>query len=314
MDMLCSDAALQAFYFKERRNMTNAQCWKRFHNSRELFQESLRAELEPEIPPEEHRYGAMIAGADGMVCAFDEGFPALNPLAPEGERPFLLFYKGSISLLEDLNKNVAVIGLVNPDDSIMEREKSIVRRLVAKHITIVSGLAKGCDAVAHRTCLEAGGRTIAILPTQLERLYPAENRRLAEEIVENGGLLLTEYAREAKSRYEAVKRFTDRDRLQAMFSKAVIMIASCRRGEGDSGSRYAMESAKKYGIKRYVLFDSEKDGGKAQFGLNQDLLKDSGVKALCRNSIEDLATFADMKLSPKMVEQQIALDMDETYF
>lgn len=259
MSFSYSNAALMAFFVKERLHTTNAQCWKRFPTLGELTHETLQYESDLAALTDECHMGSAAAGADGMICAFDPDFPAINPFSPEGDRPFLLFYRGNISLLQDLNKNIAVIGSTDPDDSTVVRERSIIRCLVEKGLTIVSGLAKGCDTEAHQACIEAGGKTIAILPTQLEKIYPAKNRPLAEEIVKNGGLLLTEYSGEAASRYDAVKRFTDRDRLQALFSKAVIMIASHRKGEGDSGSRHAMESAKKYRIGRYVMFNQGQD-------------------------------------------------------
>ncbi len=311
MSLSFSDAALMAFWAKERLHMTNAQCWKHFPTLYELTHKMLQYEPDLVALSEECRVDSVAVGADGMICAFDQDYPALNPLSPEGDRPFLLFYRGNISLLQDLNKNIAVIGSIDPDDSIVARERSIINCLVARGLTIVSGLAKGCDTEAHQTCIDAGGKTIAILPTQLEKIYPAKNRKLAEEIVKNGGLLLTEYSTEAVSRYEAVKRFADRDRLQALFSKAVIMIASHRKGEGDSGSRYAMESAKKYRIGRYVMFDRAQDIGKSLFGLNQDLLQgESDVRVLCHNTIETLARREDRKLFRMLTGEQSRLNID----
>ena len=301
-----SDAALRVLFVKESMRLTAAQFWKGFPDARTLSEKT--EGYQTELNTLAKKFPAV--GADGMACAFDESFPALNSFVPEGERPFLLFYRGDLSLLEDLNRNVAVIGAIDPDANVVEREKNIVSRLVSKGLVIVSGLANGCDAEAHRACLATGGKTIAILPSQMNKIYPAKNRGLAEEIVENGGLLLTEYAGEPAGRNAALKRFIDRDRLQAMFSKAVLMIASHRRGEGDSGSRHAMEAAKKYRIGRYVMFDPKQDAGKSLFGLNQDLLRlEPDVKTLCRNSIEALASSRDAKLHPEITGEQIRLDM-----
>src|SRR5690606_16641449 len=101
-------------------------------------------------------------------------------------------YKGNLSLLSDLNKNIAVVGLIDPDEEIINREIDIVNRLIDNKQIIVSGLAMGCDTIAHKTCLEANGKTIAILPSTIDKVYPSENRDLAEEIVERGGLLISE--------------------------------------------------------------------------------------------------------------------------
>lgn len=306
-----SAGALQAFLVRERLHMSNVQCWKNYSTSYELAQKTQKYTPELEQLLKACNSGVPVSGADGMLYAFDEDFPVVNPHVPENERPFLLYYRGDISLLRDLNKNVAVIGTLEPDEITVERERHIVKCLVEKGMHIVSGLALGCDTVAHLACMEAGGKTIAILPSQLDKVSPAKNRELGEKIVKNGGLLLTEYAQGAASRGEAIKRYPERDRMQAMFSKAVIMIASYRRGEGDSGSRYAMESAKKYHIGRYVMFDRGADSENPMFGLNQELLgKEPDVKVLCHSTVEALAREQDPKLVQKMVTEQIRIDVN----
>ena len=209
----------------------------------------------------------------GIVCIFDPTFPAINyNVKNKSEKPYILLYRGEISLLSNLNNNVAVIGLTTPDKSIKERERDFVYRLVERNITVVSGLAIGCDSIAHESCLEKSGITIAILPSTLTNVAPSINRKLAERIVENGGLLVSEYYLESRSKFEVVQRYLERDRLQAMFSKAIILTASYRKDEGDSGSRHAMMAAYKYGIPRYVLYNSSTDSSDSQFGLNTDLL------------------------------------------
>ena len=128
---------------------------------------------------------------EGFICAYDEHFPIINQMTKNGDKPYLLFYKGDVSLLSDLNRNVAVIGLIDPTSEVEKRETAVIEQLVKNDLVIVSGLAKGCDAIAHRVCLETGGKTIAILPTTLHKISPATNRGLANNIVANGGLLLT---------------------------------------------------------------------------------------------------------------------------
>ncbi|NLL51578.1 MAG: hypothetical protein GX207_11310 [Peptococcaceae bacterium] len=98
------------------------------------------------------------------------------------------------------------------------RESEVVKRLVEKGLIIVSGLAIGCDTIAYKVCLETGGKTIVILPSQINNIYPAKNRELAEEIVNKGGLLLSKYYKDPSSKSEAINRFIQRDRLQAMFA------------------------------------------------------------------------------------------------
>ncbi|MBF1261088.1 MAG: DNA-processing protein DprA [Lachnoanaerobaculum sp.] len=236
----------------------------------------------------------------GIICAFDEDFPYINPkVKNKGDKPFLLFYRGDYSLLSDLNKNVAVIGLINPEEKIQKREREIVKRLVKNDLIIVSGLAAGCDSIAHRVAVDMGGKTVAILPSSISKVYPAGHREFAEEIVEKGGLLISEYYKDPTSRSESLKRFIERDRLQAMFSKVVILIASYRKGEGDSGSRHAMEAAKKYGIKRFAMFNQKTDSKNPQFGLNRDCLSenvDNRTKVLMTDSINYITTLHNPNL------------------
>ena len=72
---------------------------------------------------------------DGAVCCFDADFPIVNTSAPNGDRPYLLFYKGDLSLLGDLNRNVAVIGYTTPTDEQVARESNIVEQLSLIHIS-----------------------------------------------------------------------------------------------------------------------------------------------------------------------------------
>ena len=106
-------------------------------------------------------------------------------------------------------------------------------------------------------------------------------------IVENGGLVLSEYGNEPTTQTERIGRYIARDRLQALFSDVVILTASYARDSAerpenakikeeklDSGARFAMEAAKKYGIARAVMYDTASDAANAMFDLNRDMIKD----------------------------------------
>ena len=217
---------------------------------------------------------------DGAVCCFDTEFPVVNVNAPNGDRPYLLFYKGDLSLLNDLNRNVAVIGYTTPTDEQIARESKIVEQLVYHNQHIVSGLAKGCDGIAHTICMDCGGKTIAILPSPLNSIFPAAHRDMAQRIVETGGLIITEYYDEPHSRHEAINGFVERDRLQALFAKAVILIASYEGRDGDSGSRHAMAKANKYGHMACVMYNAVTDGTARDMKLNRSLLESQQARQL----------------------------------
>ncbi len=110
--------------------------------------------------------GKLAEFADGVVAIGDENFPSYRGNVKSSERPVILFYRGDLSLLNKTNKNVAVIGLLNPDKDTETVEREVVSKLVSCGATIVSGLALGCDTVAHRQALRSDGKTVAILPAR----------------------------------------------------------------------------------------------------------------------------------------------------
>lgn len=211
---------------------------------------------------------------DGLVAIGDVDFPSMRGVVKPADKPFALFYKGNISLLSKGNLNVAVIGVLNPDDKIELTESMVTTEILKHDATIISGLALGCDTIAHQTALERGGKTIAILPSTLDNISPKENIELAERIVEEGGLLISEYYEAPKSRNDMISRFVVRDRLQALFSDAVLLAASYAPNNlgNDCGSRHAMEKAKVYGIKRGVIYNESKHRNIAMYDLNRQIL------------------------------------------
>lgn len=211
---------------------------------------------------------------DGVVAIGDGNFPSVRGSVKPADQPFALFYKGDISLLSKNNLNIAVIGVLNPDDKIELTERMVATEILKYEATIVSGLALGCDTIAHKTALEHSGKTIAILPSTLNNIIPKENIELAERIAANGGLLISEYYEAPKSRNDMISRFVVRDRLQALFSDAILLTASYAPNNlgNDSGSRHAMDKAKSYGIKRAVIYNDAKHKGNPMYDLNRQIL------------------------------------------
>ena len=299
--MKYSDLALKVLAAKECGIIkTNAQFWGSFANRKEFEEEISKVESVAKTMQKITNEIDSYETDEGFICIFDDEFPVLNrKIKNNGDKPYILFYKGNLSLLNDLNNNIAVIGLLDPDEEIIKRESEVIKRLVENELVIVSGLAAGCDTIAHKACVEAAGKTIAILPTQISKIIPAANRDLAEEIINEGGLLLSEYYKDPTTKHEVINRFIERDRLQAMFAKAIILIASYRKGEGDSGSRHAMEAARRYEIERYVMYNHKTDENNSKFGLNKDLFdlkSPDKVKILQSNSLDFIKTLKNPNL------------------
>ena len=105
--------------------------------------------------------------------------------------PFVLFYQGDISLISDENNKMAVVGSRKYSEYGKEMTEKLVKG-ISKDFVIVSGLALGIDAIAHRSAIESGGKTIAILGNGIEFHYLEENKDIYEEIRKNH-LILSEY-------------------------------------------------------------------------------------------------------------------------
>ena len=235
---------------------------------------------------------------DGFVALGDHNFPKYRGNVRESEQPVFLYYKGNIDLLSIENKNISVIGLLSPKGDIEERERKIVADLVKNGATIVSGLAFGCDSISHQQALESNGKTVAILPSPLNNILPARNKGLAFQIVEEGGLLVTEYGNDFKNQMELSSRYKDRDRLQALYCDTIILAASYSQNSAerwkmfgqklDSGARLAMGFAKEYNIPRAVMYDQNLDENNPMFDLNRDLIKEQrDITIITQESISD---------------------------
>lgn len=244
---------------------------------------------------------------DGITAMGDTDFPECRGNVKDSDRPIFLFYKGDIRLLSKTNINVTVIGLLNPDDKIETTEKIVTKEIAKNGCTIVSGLAMGCDSIAHRTALEQDAKTIAILPSTLDNIMPAKNKNLAHTIVEQGGLLVTEYYENFKNTMELSSRYKERDRLQALFCDAIVLAASYAKDSSykwpflcgqklDSGARLAMDYARDYGIRRAVIYNKTKHEKEPMYDLNREILAQDSttIRIDSQNMVEAIE-----KLLPK---------------
>lgn len=122
-----------------------------------------------------------------------------NLLNNTNEAPQYLFARGDIELLNE--RSVSVVGSRNASAKGLYDTERFVNSLVKRNIVIVAGLAKGIDYQAHKSALDAGGKTIAVIGTPINQYYPKENRELQEEIAEKG-LLISQF-----SPYEKTERW-----------------------------------------------------------------------------------------------------------
>lgn len=154
-------------------------------------------------------------------------YPPLLRHAPDA--PLVLFARGSIEPADELS--VAVVGSRDATAYGLRIIRPLVEGLVAHGVTIVSGMARGLDAAAHRTALNAGGRTLAVLGTHIDRAYPVTSRDLFREIPEHG-CVLSEYAPGHPFRKQ---HFLERNRIVAGCARALLVIeAGARSGTANT--------------------------------------------------------------------------------
>lgn len=166
-----------------------------------------------------------------VLTYHDEMYP--RRLKEIYDYPPILYVKGS--LLPEDEWCLAVVGTRRATIYGKQVTQEMVTDLARSKITIVSGLAKGIDTIAHRAALEAGGRTIAVLACGLDIVYPAENYNLARDIVEKGALI-SEYPLGAKPHAE---NFPRRNRILSGLSMGVLVTEA----DEDSGAMITARDA-----------------------------------------------------------------------
>ena len=176
-----------------------------------------------------------------VITIFDDMYP--TKLASLGnKKPVVLYLRGNIDLLN--SDSIAVVGTREPSEHTKNMEEQFVKRLVTYHnVTVVSGLALGCDKIAHEVTLNNNGYTIAVLPGGFNKITPKSNKELAERILSNKGLLMTEYAPDSDvSKYTYVERDAV---IAAMSNGSLVMQCGVK-----SGTMHTVEAA--YKMKRRI--------------------------------------------------------------
>lgn len=158
-----------------------------------------------------------------------------------------LYVLGEIKNLD--KRAVAVVGSREMTERGRKLAEDFAKELVKEKITIISGLARGIDTVAHETALKYGGRTIAVIGSGLDIIYPPENKDLAEKISQNGAVVSGfEYGTKPLP-----QNFLARNQLIVKLSKAVLVIEGKRR----SGTISTANHAANEGVEVFAIAGSE---------------------------------------------------------
>lgn len=154
----------------------------------------------------------------GIITILDDDYP--ESLKHIYDAPITLFYKGNRELLKHPYK-IAMVGCRECSNYGKEVSLAFSYELGKNDACIVSGMAKGIDAYSHMGCLKAGGKTIAVLGNGLDQIYPKENTMLHNQILQTGGLILSEYIIGTKPNK---LNFPARNRIISGLSKGVIVV------------------------------------------------------------------------------------------
>jgi len=162
-----------------------------------------------------------------------KSYPRLLKHIPEP--PEVLFCRGDISLLH--TECFAVVGTRSITPYGKEATRQIIPGL-AKHFTIVSGLALGVDAVAHEATLDCGGKTIAVLGSGIDLITPETNLRLGQDILKSGGLIISEHPTKKPAGKHS---FPERNRIISGLSKGVLVVEADEKSGSLITARLASE-------------------------------------------------------------------------
>tara|TARA_R110002167_G_scaffold204404_9_gene408558 strand:- start:41671 stop:43221 length:1551 start_codon:yes stop_codon:yes gene_type:complete len=183
-----------------------------------------------------------------ILSPFDSEYPQL--LAATKDDPFILYVQGSLS--PSTARSVAIIGTRDPTAHGKVIATRITQFFAERNWSIVSGLAIGCDAIAHQAALDANCHTVAVLAHGLHMIAPAKHKKLAEGILAGGGALVSEYpfGQNVQS-----QQYVKRDRTQAGMAQGVVMIQAGLKG----GSLHASRASLDYGRWLAVPYPTDKD-------------------------------------------------------
>lgn len=169
-----------------------------------------------------------------------------DPLYPEKLRQIPGFPKELFCLGKGLESlfnmpSVAIVGSrkATPYGQLITERLS--GELAGKGIVIISGLALGIDGLAHKAALEAGGKTIAILPCGLDRIYPSSHYNLAKKILDRGGVLISEYPEGTSARRE---NFIARNRIVSGISDGLLITEAAEKSGTLHTANFALEQGR----------------------------------------------------------------------
>lgn len=247
--------------------------------------ETTRSSLDPA-----EAYGQMLDAGVAALTPDDDGYPRRLREIPDP--PPLLYIRGQ--LLERDEWSLAIVGTRRPTPYGVQVTRTLTSELANAGLTIVSGLARGVDGIAHETTLDQNGRTLAIVASGLDRVYPPEHKRLAARILDSGGAMLSEYplGKRPDARY-----FPRRNRIIAGVALGALVTEA---GE-KSGTWHTVTSALDQG--REVFAVPGPITSDQSVGANNIIKRGLGKLVTCAQDVLDELNLGPIERQAELVEQ-----------
>ena len=212
--------------------------------------------------------------------------------------PSRLYVLGNVEILNEIG--IAVVGSRTNTQYGEKMCKKFVRALVEYNINIISGLAFGIDSIAHKTCLKNSGKTIAVLPSGLENICSATNKILINDIIENGGAVISEYDNNTKADYN---KFLERNRIVACLGIGTLVGEAGYRSGTSVTARFTRQNEKPVFC---IPSSLENMKGKT----TNELIKKGAKLVTC---VEDI--FEEIsKINPEIVFNKKEIEQKDIYF
>ncbi len=220
-----------------------------------------------------------------IVVPGDAEFP--RRLLEIYDPPLVLYIKGCSEVIDQAG--IAVVGTRHPTPNGMGMAERLACDLAARGLIIFSGMARGVDTAAHRGALNAHGRTVAIWGTGIDEVYPKENRKLTDQILDSGGAIITEFP---LGTFPAPQNFPIRNRIISGISIGVLVIEAAEY----SGTRVTARCALEQG--REVFAVPGNVTNKSSWGPNTLIKQGAALVATWEDVWEALPADARLALTP----------------
>jgi DNA processing protein len=243
---------------------------------------------------------------DEMAQVEKHGVQALtwpDPLYPAAlketdDPPPVLYVRGDISAAHDFA--VAVVGTRRPTPYGRQVAEEMSHQLAGNGICVVSGLARGVDAIAHRAALQAGGKTVAVMACGLDIVYPPEHAKLARDIADAGGAVISEQPLGSQPRGDYFPR---RNRILSGLSLGVLVVEGDVKSGAMITARMALEQNREVFAVPGSIFSPQSRG-------TNDLIQNSGAKLV--TSVRDIMEELNLAAAPQQMELKQALPATDT--